>query len=184
MHSRAKTKKPITKIVVLSVIALVIMGSVGYAALHSNEKTPEPTAPKTATTADGEKVNLNPPTEGDKKATDEHKQAIVDKNNQQTSGVSNSSTKSANVVISNTSKTGMGAYITNIFEDGGTCTFTATLGSQQPITKTSSGVESGSYTQCAPVTFDSPLSNGDWQLTVSYVSGTTKGTATQSLRVE
>ena len=171
----ARVKRDPKKWITLAGLLIVLVIIVAFATHHST-KTATPT--QTVTTADGSKVNLSPPTAAEKQASDNAKSAIIQKDEQQSSSSSGSS--QASVVITEVNASGAKAYISNVFENGGTCTFTASQGSQT-ITKTSTGFENVSYTQCPPVTW--ALGSGSWTITVNYTSGTSQGSQTTTLKV-
>jgi cell division protein FtsL len=92
---------------------------------------------------------------------------------------------SANLAIVDSTQYGsifeVRAFISNIFENGGTCKVTLTKSGAPTISQTSAAAASATNTQCA--TIDIPTSNfsskGEWQLTVSYNSATASGTSEQ-----
>lgn len=166
------------RLVVLATVVLVLAGGGAYA-IHRWRVNHVP--PPTITGKDGKKITLSPPTKQEKKDVEDHKSDLV---KQQSAADSN--TGSSNVVITspssaNPSATGVRAYVNGVFEEGGTCTATATQGTTS-VTKSSAGFENVSYTQCAPIDWDSPLSNGKWTITVSYKSAT--ASSSQSVTIE
>lgn len=132
----------------------------------------------TIKTADGKTVTLSPPTQEEKKQTDVYKNAIV---NDSKATPSASSKKTSTVFISSASASGVNAYVTGVFEDDGTCTVTATQGSQV-FTKSSAGFQNVSYTQCAPISWDAALGSGSWGIVVTYSSSTTN--SSQSINIQ
>lgn len=70
------------------------------------------------------------------------------------------------------------AYVAGVFEDGGTCTMTATQGSQR-VTATSTGYKNVSQTSCHNIILDKSkfASGGTWTVTVEYSSNTAEGTS-------
>ena len=156
----------------VAVLAVLVLGFGSYKAFY---KKPAPT------TADGKTVNLDPPSKEDKAQTDAHKDAIVQKD-EQIKNTPAGSTKTSTVVITEANNTGVRSYVTGVFEEGGVCTATATNGSQV-ISKTSSGFQNVSYTQCAPINWDSPLSSGSWTIKVTYKSATTESTQSKTIEV-
>jgi hypothetical protein len=122
----------------------------------------------------GSSVNLNPPTLQDKADNQQHKDNIV-KDQTSPTPIISSGKKQASVLISYMDKTTVDAYATGVFEDGGTCTATLTQGSQT-VTRTSTGFQNASYTQCAPISLaDANLGGGAWTVIVSYSSATAAG---------
>lgn len=167
---------------VILVIAVLVLAGGGAYALHRWRVDHVP--PPTITGKDGKKITLAPPTKDEKKAVEDHKSDLV----KQQSADNNTSSGSvaSNVVITSPSSanplaTGVRAYVNGVFEETGTCTATATQGATS-VTKTSAGFENVSYTQCAPIDWDSPLGSGKWTITVSYKSPATS--SSQSVTIE
>jgi hypothetical protein len=73
------------------------------------------------------------------------------------------------------------ALITDVIEDGGTCTITLSDGSDER-TATTPGVGASSYTACQAVSL-ADVADGRWELTVDYSSSTSFGTATKTVTV-
>ena len=158
------------------VLAVAGLGYAGYLAFIKKDP-----ARATITTADGKKVTLEPATEDEKQAAEDNKTDLV-RRNEQTETAAGSSLRKANIVITEKSANGVRAYVTGVFEEGGTCTATATKGGQT-VAKSSIGFQNASYTQCAPIDWDTPLSAGTWSLTVTYKSATAEGVQSTSLEV-
>ena len=99
------------------------------------------------------------------------------------------SLNSVNVIINDASQydsvVEVRSYVEGIIETDGTCTLTFTKDGTS-FTKTTSPLTNPSYTTCK--TIDIPVSEfsskGTWQLTVSYLSSTSKGSATKTLEVK
>jgi len=170
------TKKQ--KIISVTLLVLLLVG--GCYAFYRTQIY-EPSNP---TTADGKPVNLEPATEEDKQDNDQTKEAAVKQAELEKQQPANSAgKKSATIVITQASSTGVRAYISNVFEDNGTCAATAVLGSQSQ-SKSSTGFQNVSYTQCAPIDWDTPLSPGTWTITLRYDSASAQGSQTQTLEVK
>lgn len=137
----------------------------------------------TQTTSGGATINLEPPTATDKKEAEANKDRLSEtKDNPDTTTppANTGQKKSVNPTITEASRTGVKAYISGIFEEGGTCTATFTRAGKT-LTKTSTGFQNASYTQCAPINYDSSfLSSGTWSVTVTYSSGTAEGVSDAS----
>jgi hypothetical protein len=131
-------------------------------------------------TADGKRVNLSPPTLEEKKASTDNKDAIVQKNNQIKAEGDSTAYSQGNLVITDVNSTVAKAYVAGVFEDGGTCTATATQGGQA-TTASSAGFKNVSYTQCAPLNWPSKLASGAWVVTVTYKSATSQATQTKDI---
>lgn len=172
-------KKPKTRLTVWA--WLVIVGGVlalaasGYFAFAQNNNQ---TASPTTNNSD---ISLEPATELERQEAEENKDRIVDSQNQPSPSPetpqSPGSKKSVAPTVTEANRSSVKAYVTGIFEEGGTCTATFTKG-DQTLTKTSDGFQNASYTQCAPMDLDSGfLSAGKWSVTVKYSSSTSEGTS-------
>jgi len=170
-YSRLKDPKIL---VALTILLVGLVFGVKYYQNHHKSKVTE------INTADGQKVDLSPATADDKAQTDSNKEQIVNDSSKPTTPTG---TKSSNVIVSSYSSTGLSAYVTGVFEDGGTCTATATSGSTT-ITKSSVGFKNVSYTQCVPINWETPLSSGVWSVKVTYKSSSTESSSTVSLEVK
>lgn len=158
------------------VIAVVGLGSVvSYKLLHK-QKTVAETAPSSTS----DKINLSPATPAEKSEAEQNKDKIPSNqpSTQPTPSTGSSgSKKSVKPVITNATSDNVSAYVSGIFEDGGSCTATFTKGTST-LSKTTSGFQNVSYTQCAPFDLDSGyLSKGTWTVSVKYSSSTSEGTS-------
>jgi hypothetical protein len=181
-NKNAKEKKS-KRIAALVLVALLVIGSGTYLVLKNHSKNTK----NTPITAQSEgKVNLSPPTQSDINDVNRHKEEIVQqdeaiKNNTQTGKI-----KTVPLIITSSdaeTRNRVTAYVTGVFEDGGTCNATATNGPQS-ISATSTGFENVSYTQCAPLEWSQTLSSGNWSISVSYKSSTAEGTQTKTVKVQ
>lgn len=129
--------------------------------------------------ASGSKVNLSPPSTAQKNDSEAHKDQIVQKN----VNIESQQSGQTKVVITDVNSTNVRAYIQGVFEDGGTCTATAKQGQRITSSTASSGFKNVSYTQCAPMNWDTPLTPGEWVINLNYKSNSTQssGTVTRSL---
>lgn len=152
--------------------ALVIAG--GSYALFFNDNSSD-----TPPVSEVGKTSFEPATPVERQEAEDNKDRIVEEQNNAQNNSQNGSTSSKKVVkptITNTSGN-INAYVSGIFEEGGTCTATFVKGSTTK-TKTSSGFENVSYTQCAPMDLESGyLSSGSWTVTVKYSSDKAEGTS-------
>lgn len=125
-------------------------------------------------------INYAPPTNQDLKEAEQHKQEIIDQQKQSTEPTTGK--KSVTPVIVDSSQYDneieVRAYVPGVIEDGGTCSITFTKGSLT-VTKQSMGEKDATTTRCTNITI--PRSEfkdyGKWNVTLSYSSSTTQGTA-------
>lgn len=122
-------------------------------------------------------INMDPPTEEEKKAGDEQKDKIVYEQQNPPKA-----TDTASIVIVDASQYNnaveVRAFINNRIDQDGTCTVTFTKGSAT-VTRTRTATPDASTSQCG--LFSIPTGEfagkGTWNLTVSYASGSAKGEA-------
>jgi uncharacterized iron-regulated membrane protein len=165
-----KLKKLARRPLPLAVTLVLILIALGLGWVHWHNKSPQ-------TTTGG---SLSPATTAEKQAAADHKDQIVQQQQNQSSPAA-SGTKSVTLVITEASSTGIKGYVQGVFEDGGTCTATATQGSQT-VTKTSAGFANVSYTQCAPINWT--LGSGTWTVSLSYKSVSASGSASRTIEVK
>lgn len=171
-----KTRSSRRKRFIWSTIVIVVLLAIGFTGYKIFYHKSSPT------TADGKPVNLDPPTSENKAQTDARKDAIVEGEAQVKNNPSGSTKQSA-VIITEATSNGVRAYVTGVFEEGGVCTASATMGSQI-VTKTSQGFQNASYTQCAPINWDVPLNAGSWIIKVTYKSAAAEGTQSKTIEVK
>ncbi|RTK95171.1 hypothetical protein EKI60_01805 [Candidatus Saccharibacteria bacterium] len=160
-----------------ALVILVAGGSVAVWELSNRDSDPASTERKPT-------INYGPATDTEKKEADANKDRIVKEQEQNNPSPETPSGKKA-VTPTITSTTGsIKAYVSGIFEEGGTCTATFSKGDSK-LSRTSVGFQNVSYTQCAPIDIsDGFLSPGTWSLVVSYSSATAEGSSgAQSVEV-
>lgn len=162
------------KVVLLVALVIVLIGACFFA-----YKAYSTTQDDKTKTTDGRKVNLDPPTKEEKDTANDQKEINLEKESRE----QQQPTGQASVIITSATKTSIKGYVADVFEDGGTCTATATQ-DQKTITKTSEGFRNVSYTQCAPIEWGTPLSSGTWSISLSYDSPTSQGSQSKTLSVE
>jgi|SRR3989344_1317864 len=166
-------KKRISRplLIIAAVVLLVLSTSIwyGYRIIQSRDSV----GGETVTNPPGtEKIDLSPPTLEDKKAVDQHKEELGNQKPEPSDSDNTGEKKQITPIITSASKTEVRAYVSGIIEEGGTCTATATQGSQT-ISATGSGFDNVSYTQCAPISIN--LGSGTWSIVVSYSSPAAEG---------
>jgi len=137
-------------------------------------------------TAGVSKINYDPPTKQEQEAANTQKQQNIDRQDLNTKDTPST----ASVFItdatyySDSNKVEIRAYVSNLFEDGGTCTATLTNGSQT-VTHTSSAFKVATNTQCGAI--DIPRAEfttaGTWNLLLEYSSPTATGTQQQAVKL-
>lgn len=120
----------------------------------------------------GPAPDLNPPTEAQKKYTDDYKKSLSQPSPPPT--ITPSGKKQVYPVVTSVSSSKVYAYVEGVIEDGGTCTATATKDSQT-FTGTSNAFTDGRQTNCTPI--DIALSPGIWSVVVSYSSASYEGSS-------
>ena len=171
----AKNKSSQKKLIIV-MVAVLLLASVAVTFRLIRDHRNQSKAPVSTVGS----TNLTPPTEAEKQETEQHKQEISSQTPAKLS-TGTDGRKQVTPVISSADKATVSAYVTGIFEEGGTCTATLTSGSKT-ITKTSTGFQNASYTQCAPIDLSgSNLGSDTWSVTVSYSSTTAAGKSGSSI---
>ena len=170
-----RRKKIDRRTVLLVAGALLTISLVGFAIARRDNNTDQ--GPINGTSG-----SLAPATTEEKQEAENRKDQIAQEQNNQSSS-STSGIKNVTVVITEANSTSVKGYIQGVFEDGGTCTATATKNSQT-ITKTSSGSDNVSYTQCTPINWSSPLSTGSWTINLAYKSAAVQGNTGKTIEVK
>lgn len=160
-----------SKVLATIIILTAVLGYGTYLLIrHYHNPDTTPTAPSG--------VKLVPATNQEKKESEQNKDNIVQQQSQnQNSQNQPSSTtkKQVTVTITGANTSSVKAYVTGVFEDGGTCTATFTQGSNI-VARTSTGFANVSYTQCSQITPNLPT-GGTWSVVVSYTSVAAVGTS-------
>lgn len=175
------------KLIYFGVLVLILLISFGIwkIANHNDEKGVKTTTSKSANDSNKSKVNYDPPTSTDKTENDQHKDQLVQQQQQSptttsdvTPVITSYGTYDGNIEIS--------SIVPGIIEDGGTCTLSATMGSST-VTKQVTGVRNAQDTSCP--TFVIPRSQfgaaGNWTIVVKYSSSAHSGASeAKTLKVE
>lgn len=180
---RSKKRHPFRLIALIVVLLLLLGGGTWwYVSHHKHAKYPGPTA------ADKQEVNQNKQrlsqqqsNNSNSSSTGQTKPGTGDTGS---SGATKppSASNPATVNITFAGPYGqdiqVSSYVSNVFENGGTCTLTLTQGSNK-ITKQDQGIENVSYTTCPTFTVSRSEfpTTGTWTATVSYQSNTASGTS-------
>ncbi len=176
MSRPKKIKRPLLKrltkrpVIVASALILLIGAGLAYNQFKDGKDAYESAA---SDPQSGEYINLNPPTEQEKKDAEENKKTLAEEPSPPAPPTSDGKKQVTPEIVS-ADRGEVRAYVPGIFEDGGTCTATATKGSQTE-TATSTGFGNVSYTQCEPLKWSLPI--GEWSVVVSYSSSTAKGSS-------
>jgi hypothetical protein len=184
MKSKNKTSLKLTKkAITIAVIAVLIVGAGGYYAWR--KQADKKKAPQT--TSGLNLVNYGPPTEQEKQDAAAHKDDVVDQMNREKQPTPAPDTKKqvkpiiTSISTSNNEVT-ITAYTSGIFEEGGTCTLSATKDATVR-TFVSPAFANATTTDCKPFRI-SPSEfpgGGDWSFKISYTSPTAAGTSDAKL---
>jgi hypothetical protein len=165
---RSRTQSVALKVMLIAGVVMLLTAG-GYGVWRQSRNAPLPGAGEQTN-----QINYDPPTEEEKQAAEDTKQDIDPSPTPPTPA---GSLRSVTPTITFADRNGASAYVTGVFEDGGTCTATFTHGGDK-ITATSEGFQNASYTSCAPLKLASPINiQGDWNVSVSYASKTAAGTS-------
>lgn len=155
------------RIGILLVVIALLVGIYMYATRKNSDNSSE----TDTSVSDG--INMAPPTDAEKAATEQHK-ADLEKQQNNTAPASTSGKTQVTPIITSASDNEVRAYVPGIVEEGGTCTATATQGSLTR-TGTSVGIDNVSNTQCPPISIN--IESGSWSVIVSYGSNKAEGTS-------
>lgn len=168
------------KIIISTLLAVTVAvaGAVYYLYFEKNNYT----SPNHVTQSKG--INYDPPTDEEKERSASVKQQIEDREKaiENAQNTPNQGKKIVTPTITYIGQYGsqveIGAFVTNLYEDGGRCTATFTIGSQVVI-KDSSASKNVSTTDCSTLVV--PVGNfpttGIWNVVVTYVSPTATGSS-------
>lgn len=176
------------KIALIAVVIAVLAGLAYWQFVYKNNQANSNSTESTSDQAgdDSEDINYSPPTEEEQKSSDDVKDTpATTPTTPSQSGGNTSSKKSVKPIITSVNDpSSVTGYVPGIFEEGGTCTAVFTKGGTTK-TRTSTGFENSSYTQCAPISIPSGfLSSGTWTLTLKYSSSEAAGSsASQKLEI-
>lgn len=170
---------------ILIAVGVLIVGAGVYLGIAWQKNLPPFSTPN-KTYAPGEQIeNLNK-TDTEKKATEElNKNPEKKLENSQTDTPSAPSTsptsgkQSANVLVTNAGvfngKVSASGFVTNLAEEGGSCEYVFTSGSQS-ISKQSQTLVNATSTTCKTVSFSADeLSSGTWKVHIKYTSPASEG---------
>lgn len=175
-----------TNAVLLLCVILLVVSGLYFFVLQKNATT-------NSTTDTEQKdpvgfVNLNPPTESEEKSGDQAKlEAIAAENRRNTPKQPGTITANPNITYAGVygTQVEVGAYVSGVFEQGGTCTLTASSASESKTVEVGA-VKSANSVDCPVMKLDkTSLPAGSWSITVSYASGSATGiSATQIVKVD
>lgn len=157
-----------TKLKLVAIACIIAILGLG-ASFLLNRGTRQIKTDQSSTVSSG--INYGPPTEQEKAETEVHKNSLGESS--QPTNTSNGK-KQVAPIITSVDKREISAYISGVFEEGGTCTATLTKDGKT-VTKTSIGFGNVSYTSCEPITVDGSLDKGSWSVVVSYDSKAAEG---------
>ncbi len=158
--------------VLLLVVTLFLVNKQDNAS-PATSTTPADVAPNT--------VKNEPATAEEKAEAENHKDDLVKQMNDEAAGPE-SGTRSVTPVITAINQNGteitVNAYVGNVFEDGGTCSLTATKNGNT-VSKTSQAFANATTTDCAPLRLERASFNeaGEWNFIIKYTSSSSQGSS-------
>jgi hypothetical protein len=172
-----KTKRLSNKKIAILALLFLLLAAAGvatFALQKSDENAEAPT----------EQINLNPPSETDKKEAEQKKEELSKDIPSETETEQAANSTNANVIVTSWGQSAtnfeLAARVTNRLEDGGTCTLTLTKGTTT-VNGTSTASTNVSDTSCGFIKIPlSKLSSGTWNATVKYSSSGATGTSSNT----
>jgi cytoskeletal protein RodZ len=175
-----KNKNKTKLIAVVGISALLVTG----AAFGAYKKFGNNALPTDTITDESEsKIDLNPPTDEEKQQAEDNKKRLEDEANDKPQG----NLKQIKPVITSAGQFDSAQYgsaveirtlVTGVYETGGTCTATLTLGSQK-LERKVEALQDATTTRCD--VFIIPRAEipaaGSWDLVVNYTSPTSSGSS-------
>lgn len=172
LSQRSQQKRSALPVLILTAIIL-IAAAVGMYVFFTRPKPVE------------NRVNYNPPTNNERQDAIDQKEK-----NQQREEIEKSDVvpSTANVVITDANQYDnsieVRGYVDNVYEDGGSCTATFTLGSAK-VSKTLPIIKDAKTLQCGALDFErAQFSPGTWTMTLIYKSSTVQGSATKDVDIK
>lgn len=178
MKQKQYKSKKLILILLVALIVLAVGGFVAYRHFHKPKQD-------FSGTAGVSEVNYGPPTEEEKQAGNDQKEKNVAEQN----GTQVNNSKAAVVITdasyySDSNSVEVRAFVSNIVEDGGTCTVTFEKNGQK-VTQTHAAFKDATTTQCGAL--DTPRSQfpstGTWNVTLVYTSSSATGQQTATLKL-
>lgn len=158
------------KLVIAGLVVLVV-GAAGTFVYMRNRSDTEPPGQPTSP------INYDPPTPEEEAESQARKQANQEQQNQSKSSADK---KQVTPVVTNAAQSGseifISGYVSNIVEEGGTCTYNFAKGAVT-FTKTTEGFVNVGNTNCTPLTLSGQdfAQQGIWQVTLTYNSESAHG---------
>lgn len=124
-------------------------------------------------------INMNPPTDEEKRSGDDIKPEILE--NEQNRNSSNKQPVKPNITYAGvySGNVEVGGYVSGIYEEGGTCTLTLRK-NEKTMTTQVQAERGATSTDCPTLSIaSSGLEKGTWYATMSYSSSSTEGSSEQ-----
>lgn len=164
-------------LITLILIALIALGAFLVLGTKKNSITPS----NSGEPREVNSVDYGGPTELEKQAGDSQKENNVDRDTID----KGPRPSTAEIIIVDSSQYDstfeIRSYISNIFEDGGSCTVTLTKANNPTISRTGPATSSATNTQCPKtnIPVSEFTSKGEWQLVITYSSASATGSTPQ-----
>ena len=188
LHKNKKSAKKSRRIIAIALIGVLVIGAGAAAAWWYYGHHPKNTVAVTSNDTPGPTINYNPPTNEELQSAQQQKEDLIKKQEQATTPPPASTppeTTTNNVTpiityagMADASNVSVSAYVPDIVEEGGTCTMTATKGSQT-VTKQVAAGRNAQYTNCPTfyIAKTEFTGGGTWSVKVAYSSSKHNGSS-------
>ena len=176
-----KTKKINNKRIIIIATGLLLIATAG--AFFMYQKMTSKVDQSQDATRPTNTVDYGPPTDEEKAQAEKQKEQNIERSQSDSAPPS----RTANVVVVDSSQYGSSfevrGYVSNVFEEGGSCTARFSRIGSNAVVKVVSATKSATTTQCQ--TIEVPVTEfnvkGDWNFTLEYSSPSKQGITKSSI---
>ena len=158
--------------------SLVLVGALSSTLFLVVKQRSQSTVPTQTIKQPGGDITVSPPTKQEQAESNAAKDQIVKDKAANSARDNNPSASNVIPVITFVDQNGINAYVSGVYETGGTCTATLSQGSAE-FKKSVSSFKDATTTSCSPIDFSATdfTSKGTWTARVAYSSSTSNGSS-------